>query len=160
VAGVVLVSQHSSFASTDAASKPDPAPSFTLASRSGPAVALDSLRSQVVLVDFWASWCVPCRQSFPWMNALQERYGARGLRVVAINLDKERALADKFLAAHPATFTVAFDPSGKTAEAYRVAAMPSSFLISRDGKILVRHAGFDPKKTSELENAIAKACAP
>jgi len=136
------------------------APSFALPDRLGKTVTLDSLAGKVVLLDFWASWCVPCRQSFPWMNALREKYGAKGLAVVAINLDKDRAAADAFLVKNPAAFTVAFDASGKTAEAYRVAAMPSTYVIAKDGTILVRHTGFDPKKTSEVETAIEGALKP
>ena len=136
------------------------APRFTLPGRSSEPVALDSLAGRVVLVDFWASWCVPCRQSFPWMNALREKYGAKGLSIVAINLDKDRAAAEAFLGKNPAAFTLAFDASGKTAEAYRVEAMPSTFVVGRDGTLLVRHAGFDAKKTGEIEAAIEGALAP
>ncbi len=134
-----------------------PAPSFNLPARRG-TVSLDSLRGKVVLVDFWASWCEPCQRSFPWLCALQERYAAKGLAVVAINLDKDRAAADAFLQKHPAPFCIAFDPSGKTAEAFKVAAMPSSYIISPAGAILYSHAGFDPKRTDAIETLIKEAC--
>lgn len=135
------------------------APRFALPTRDG-TVALDSLRGRVVLVDFWASWCEPCKRSFPWMASLHERYGAKGLTIVAINLDKSRDAADDFVARHPAPFTVAFDPAGTTAGAYKVAAMPTSFLIGRNGEILMTHAGFDPRKATKVEEQIEKACAP
>ncbi len=134
------------------------APSFTLPARAG-SVSLDSLRGSVIYLDFWASWCGPCRASFAWMRSLEARYAARGLRVVAVNLDKQRDLADAFLVEHNAPFTVAFDPAGKTARAYRVAAMPTSFLIGRDGRILVRHAGFDAAHVAGLEQQIEEALA-
>ena len=133
------------------------APAFALPGRSG-AVALDSLKGRVVLVDFWASWCGPCRQSFPWMAAVQESLGPRGLRVVAVNLDKERSLADAFLAKYPAPFEVAFDPGGATAERYGVRAMPTSVLVGRDGKVLLVHAGFDPRTAGAYEHSIEEAC--
>ena len=136
------------------------APSFSLPGRGSDPVALDSLDAKVVLVDFWASWCVPCRASFSWMNAMREKYGAKGLAIVAVNLDKDRADADAFLTQHPASFLVAFDPKGKTAEAYHVSAMPSSYLVTPNGAFVLRHQGFDPKKTAELETAIARACTP
>ena len=117
-------------------------------------MSLDSMRGKVVLVDFWASWCVPCRQSFPWMSHLHETYSSKGLVIVAINLDKNRELADRFLAEFSPPFTVAFDPSGKSAEAFEVVAMPSSYIVSRSGTILSAHAGFDLKKTGEIENLI------
>lgn len=133
------------------------APAFTLPGPTG-TVSLDSLRGRVVYVDFWASWCDPCRRSFPWLNTLRERYADRGLTIVAINLDKERSAADAFLERFPASFLVAFDPAGKTAEAYRVSAMPSSFLIGPTGTLLSSHAGFDPRKTGAIEALIQQAC--
>jgi len=139
------------------APKPAPvAPAFTLPGLKGD-VTLESLRGKAVLVDFWASWCGPCRQSFPWMNDLQRKYGDKGLAIVAVNLDKDREFASSFLAEVPASFTVAFDPAGKTAESYKVKAMPTTFLISPDGKLLVTHTGFDAKHASEFEAQIAEA---
>jgi thiol-disulfide isomerase/thioredoxin len=134
-----------------------PAPRFTLPTRGG-TVSLDSLRGKVVLVDFWASWCGPCRKSFPWLKSLHERYAAKGFEVLAINLDKERDQADAFLDQYPAPFLVAFDPAAKTAEAFHVAAMPSSFLVGPTGTILYTHVGFDPGKTGAIEARIQEAC--
>jgi thiol-disulfide isomerase/thioredoxin len=134
-------------------------PRFTLPTRSG-TVSLDSLRGHVVLVDFWTSWCEPCRQSFPWMKTMHDRYAAKGLAIVAVNLDKDRAAAEAFLLKFSAPFTIAFDPSGKTAEDFQVKAMPTSFLIGPTGKLLYSHAGFDPKKTGSLETLIQEACTP
>src|SRR5690242_15795217 len=92
-------------ASVSAASpSPRLAPSFTLPARAG-SVSLDSLRGKVVLVDFWASWCAPCRGSFPWLSRMHDRYGADGFAVVAVDLDKDRAAADRFLEEFPAPFT-------------------------------------------------------
>jgi cytochrome c biogenesis protein CcmG/thiol:disulfide interchange protein DsbE len=139
------------------ASKNPPAPDFSLPAVSGSA-SLDSLRGRVVVVDFWASWCGPCHESFPWLAGLQKRYRDRGLTVVAINLDKERDKAEEFLARFQVPFTVAFDPAGKTAEAYGVSAMPFSFVIDRSGDIVFAHAGFDARKTEPLEDAVKEAC--
>jgi len=132
---------------------PRPAPAFTLPTLAG-TVSLDSLRGRPVYVDFWASWCGPCRKSFPWMNDLQKRFGPRGLVVVAINLDKDRRPAEAFLREMSPAFTVAFDPAGRTAEAYGVPAMPSSFLVDAAGRIVATHAGFDSRKTAEIETRI------
>lgn len=140
------------------AKEPIAAPAFNLPARTG-SVALDSLRGQVVLVDFWASWCGPCRKSFPWLASLHERMKDHGLTIVAINLDKSREDADEFLKTFPAPFTVAFDPGGKVAEAFKVKAMPSSLVISKTGKILFSHAGFEPKDTAAIERMIQEACA-
>ncbi len=135
------------------------APAFKLATTDG-SVTLQSLRGRVVLIDFWASWCGPCRRSFPWLTDVHQRYAGRGLTVLAINLDKRRELADQFLQEFKPPFQVAFDPSGSTAEAFRVSGMPSSFLIGPDGSILYSHAGFDPQKTGPLETLIQGACPP
>jgi cytochrome c biogenesis protein CcmG/thiol:disulfide interchange protein DsbE len=132
---------------------PPVAASFELPTRDG-TVALDSLRSKVVLVDFWASWCGPCRQSFPWLSAMSERYGENGLVVVAINLDKDRDLAQAFLRQFSPPFIVAFDPEGKTAEAFNVTTMPSSFLVSRSGRLVYSHAGFDLRNADTIEKQI------
>ena len=135
---------------------------FTLPARTGE-VRLAELRGKVVYVDFWASWCGPCRSSFPWMAQLAERYQGRGFEVVAVNLDKDRTLAEAFLAEHlaktPEGFAVAFDPAGRTAGSYQVAAMPTSFVIGRDGRVLLRHAGFDARRTDDVVKRIEEALA-
>jgi peroxiredoxin len=92
------------------------------------------------------------------MTAMHEKYATKGLTIVAINLDKERKSADAFLDQHPAPFVIAFDPSGKTAKAFKVWGMPSSFLVGADGTILFSRAGFDPKKTGDIEHLIQEAC--
>ena len=114
------------------------------------------LKGKIVYLDFWASWCGPCRQSFPWMNELQRELGARGLVVVAVNVDHERADANRFLASYPAEFRVLFDPEGKLAERYKVGGMPTSFLIGRDGKIVSTHAGFKQKDADALAAAVRR----
>ena len=114
------------------------------------------LKGKIVYLDFWASWCGPCRQSFPWMNELQRELGARGLVVVAVNVDHERADANRFLASYPAEFRVLFDPEGKLAERYKVGGMPTSFLIGRDGKIVSTHAGFKQKDADALAATVRR----
>jgi cytochrome c biogenesis protein CcmG/thiol:disulfide interchange protein DsbE len=133
------------------------APGFSLPAREGTAT-LDSLRGRVVLIDFWASWCAPCRRSFPWLKSLHERYSSKGLTIVAINLDKDREAASAFLEQFPVPFVVAFDPSGKTAEAFDVQAMPSSYVVGPTGTVLYSHAGFDPRKNGTIEKLIQEAC--
>jgi thiol-disulfide isomerase/thioredoxin len=105
---------------------------------------LSAYRGKVVYVDFWASWCAPCKQSFPWMQTMKDTYERQGLIVIAINLDRDRADADKFLDRFRPTFEVRFDPAGKLAESYKVQVMPSSVLIDRRGVARFTHAGFRP----------------
>jgi thiol-disulfide isomerase/thioredoxin len=135
------------------AADPLPAPPLILPSEHGQ-MDLATLKGRVVYLDFWASWCGPCRKSFPWMSDMQARYGSQGLTIVAVNLDQDHALAAKFLAAYPPGFTVAFDPKGATAERYDVKGMPSSYLIDRAGRIQARHIGFREQDAAALEQEI------
>jgi cytochrome c biogenesis protein CcmG/thiol:disulfide interchange protein DsbE len=105
---------------------------------------LAPLRGRVVYLDFWASWCGPCRQSFPWMETMKSTYEAQGLEIVAVNLDRDRADADKFLNQLHPTFDVRFDPKGELAEFYKLRGMPSSVLIDRHGTARFTHVGFRP----------------
>lgn len=132
------------------------APEFELPTGSGK-INLAGFKGKVVYLDFWASWCAPCRKSFPWMNEMERRYDSDGLVVVAVNLDKERDLAEQFLHDVPARFTVAYDPEGKVAERYGVQGMPSSILIGRDGKVIGTHLGFRTDDISELEKTLKTA---
>jgi cytochrome c biogenesis protein CcmG, thiol:disulfide interchange protein DsbE len=123
------------------------------------AVSLAGLKGKVVYVDFWASWCGPCKQSFPFMNELQSKYRAEGFEIVAVNLDAKRDDADKFLAEVPARFTVAFDAKGESAKRFDVKGMPSSYLIGRDGKVVALHKGFKDEDRKALDAGIAQALA-
>ena len=114
-------------------------------------LSLKNYQGQVVYLDFWASWCGPCRKSFPWMNEMQARYGKQGLIIIAVNVDKDQSLAKQFLKKHPAEFTIAFDPDGLAAKQFKVKGMPSSYLIDRDGHILSSHIGFTQKVSSIME---------
>ena len=126
------------------------APAFQLPTDTN-TVSLSSLKGKVVYLDFWASWCTPCRQSFPWMNEMQSKYKDKGLVVVAVNLDKSKDLADEFLKQFHYSFTVAFDPEGHSAEHYKVMGMPSSYLIDRNGQLKMSHIGFRESDTDKLE---------
>ena len=132
-----------------------PAPAFSLPSAKGEPVALDKLRGKIVYVDFWASWCGPCRRSFPWMNEMQQKYGSKGFVVVGVNVDKKRTDADRFLAQNPANFTIAFDEAGTTPSAYAVKGMPSSYLIDGTGKIVYVERGFLDENKAQIEQRIA-----
>ena len=127
--------------------------------RAAPPAALAPIEGKVIWVDFWASWCVPCRRSFPWLNSMHEKYGPQGLQIIAVNLDKDRALADGFLEEVPAKFALRFDPGGDLAKQYQVQTMPSSFLIDPDGNVLAQHFGFRTADAPEYENGIKNALA-
>ncbi len=132
------------------------APIFNLEGMSV-SVNLPDLRGKVVYLDFWASWCGPCKESFPWMEQLQGKFAQQGLRVVAVNVDKRREDALKFLQNREPQITVVWDAQGITPKAYAVKAMPTSVLISRDGKVLAVHRGFRPEDTAALERQVQLA---
>lgn len=134
----------------------DMPPAFNLTGRVG-AVKLSDYAGKTVYLDFWASWCGPCKQSFPWMSDMQARYAAQGLRVVAINVDQRAEDAQAFLRKTPAHFDLAFDPTGQTPKAYAIKAMPTSVLIGPDGKVLSVHSGFKDNDRSALEQNIRQA---
>lgn len=134
------------------------APALELSGVGAP-VSLAKLQGKVVFVDFWASWCGPCKQSFPWLNEMQAKYGAKGLQIVGVNVDTKRADADKFLTEIPANFRVAFDAQGDSPKRYQIKGMPSSVLVGPDGKVIKVHSGFRAEERKELEAAIVAALA-
>ena len=123
-------------------------------------IKLDSLKGKVIYLDFWASWCAPCKKSFPWLNEIQTKYEKQGFKVIAVNLDKDQELAKRFLKHHPAKFLIGYDPEGKIAIQLKVQGMPSSFLIDRKGNIVSSHVGFKEKNIksleAEIENLLSK----
>ena len=130
-------------------------PSFALPElKTGRTVSLDGLRGRVVYVDFWASWCGPCRKSLPLYEKMQQELPADDFSVVAINLDENREDAEQFLARHPVSYTVLLDPAGKTAEEWRIKAMPSSFLLDAECRIVRSWAGFKHGHLEEIRDEI------
>lgn len=112
---------------------------------------LAAYSGKVVVLDFWASWCIPCRRSFPWMNSMMERYGRDGLVIIGVNMDKDPAEADAFLKEYPPKFRILNDPGGELAQEYDVIAMPSSYVFDRNGRQVTRHLGFRVKRQDEYE---------
>lgn len=132
-----------------------PAPVCNLTALDGvPVDSLQALKGEVVYVDFWASWCPPCIQSFPFLTGLQQEYGERGLRVVGVNLDEKVADAEKFLSDYPAGFSIVADRSKQCAKDFDVIAMPSSYLIDREGMVRYIHRGFRPGETKALRQIV------
>ncbi|MCG7940382.1 MAG: redoxin domain-containing protein [Candidatus Thiodiazotropha lotti] len=118
---------------------------------------LEQYRGRVVLLDFWASWCGPCREAFPWLNEMHRKYHGVGLEIIGINLDEARREAEQFLTNTPAEFTIYFDPKGVLAKRYDLQGMPASYLIGMDGRLLVEHTGFFRSQAAEREAEIRQA---
>jgi thiol-disulfide isomerase/thioredoxin len=113
-------------------------------------VSVAPFKGQVVYLDFWASWCTPCKASFPFMNELHQQHGGKGLVVLAVNVDEQRTAAERFLAQTPAKFRIAYDPKGATPEQFQVKAMPTAVLIDRTGAVRHVHAGFRERDKDAL----------
>jgi cytochrome c biogenesis protein CcmG, thiol:disulfide interchange protein DsbE len=140
-----------------AAQAGDRAADFTLKDMQGKTVKLSSLRGKVVVLDFWASWCVPCKKELPALDSLARRYAAtkKDVVVVTVNIDKDRAKAQRFLAsAKVVSLRCALDPDGGVASRYDLPAMPTSFVIDKNGIVRHVHAGFTPGDEAKLAREI------
>jgi thiol-disulfide isomerase/thioredoxin len=132
-----------------------PAPSFTLPSlQQDKPTNFKQFAGKVVYLDFWASWCVPCRTSFPLLNKLYEKLKTQGFEVVAVNLDEDKAKADKFVEEFKVNFTVLRDAKGESADQYVVESMPTSFIIDQHGVVQQIHHGFTSTDIDDLETKI------
>ena len=127
---------------------------FGAAHAASPTLNLDAYKGKVVYVDFWASWCGPCKQSFPWMKAMHEKYSKDGLVILAINVDQEKPKADAFLKEFTPAFPVIFDSTGTLASQFKVQTMPSSYMLDRNGKPRFKHLGFHDAKRDVYEKEI------
>jgi thiol-disulfide isomerase/thioredoxin len=131
-----------------------PAALATTASASADSLDLSAYRGKVVYLDFWASWCGPCKASFPWLEELQKKYGPQGFVVLAVNLDRRREMAERFLSTNPVDFKILYDPQGKLATKLQVKVMPTSFIYDRNGVLRETHTGFQKGKTAPIEQSL------
>jgi thiol-disulfide isomerase/thioredoxin len=149
VTAVALALSHGALA-LDAG---QPVPNCPMKTWEGAALDLAQHRGKVVYLDFWASWCVPCAQSFPLMNKLHKELGPKGLEIIAVNLDENEADAKDFLAKHPADFMLGRD-SGECANVYGVQGMPFTYLVDREGRISHVHRGFSSDEEGDIRARI------
>ena len=118
---------------------------------------LAEYEGNVVILDFWASWCEPCRDSFPWLNAMHDKYADQGLVIVGVNLDADLEAAAGFLTEFPPRFTIYYDTRKRLAREFDVVSLPSSYVIGRDGRVLKKHQGFQVKKQGDYEAVLRQA---
>jgi thiol-disulfide isomerase/thioredoxin len=128
----------------DATDGSPPAPEFKLANRAGGELSLSGLKGQVVMINFWASWCGPCRKEFPALDQIYSKYKPMGFQMVAINVESEKADAERFLGQTPVSFPILFDPDNKVSGNYGVSAMPTTFLVDRQGRLRWQHRAYKP----------------
>lgn len=131
-------------------------PNISITSAEGSTVPLMQYQGKIVYLDFWATWCAACQRSLPWMQELQEQYGDAGFQIVAVNVDEDQEEAIKFLGGSYGKLVVGYDPSGSTPEQFGVTAMPSSFLIGRDGKLVSLHSGINENQMREIGEEIQR----
>ena len=130
------------------------APDFTLDSRAGTPLSLAQYKGQVVMLNFWASWCVPCKQEMPLLETLQKTYGKRGFTLIGVNVEPDSKAANAVLEKIPVSFPVVYDTESKVSKAYDVSGMPSSVFIDRKGQVRMLHRGYKPGDENEYMNEI------
>jgi len=131
-----------------------PAPEFTLTDHNGTAVSLSDLRGQVVMINFWASWCGPCREEMPLLQQIHERYESLGFTLLGINVEQNSATAEAWLRERPVSFPILYDPENGVSKLYDVVAMPSTVLVDRQGNVRYLHHGYQPGYENEYQDQI------
>jgi peroxiredoxin len=130
------------------------APDFTLPSREGGELRLSDFRGQVVMLNFWATWCGPCRQEMPLLQQLQSKFEPLGFTLIGINVEQDRAAADQWLAKSPVSFPILFDQKNQVAASFGVEGMPSSVFVDRAGNVRHVHRGFKPGDEARYADTI------
>ncbi len=131
-----------------------PAPDFTLKSRSGENLKLSEFRGEVVLINFWASWCGPCRQEMPLLDQLYQRYNPIGFTILGINVEEDPGQAMKLLKDVPVSFPILFDTENSVSKLYQLTGMPSTMIVDRDGNIRFQHFAYLPGYEKKYEEQI------
>jgi peroxiredoxin len=131
-----------------------PAPAFQLNSNAGKPLALADFRGQIVLLNFWASWCGPCRQEMPILEQLNRQYHGKGVTLLGVNVEPDSAAAVAWLKATPVTFPILFDTDSKVSKLYEVAGMPNTVIIDRKGLVRYIHRGYAAGAENDYLNQI------
>jgi len=131
-----------------------PAPAFTLAARDGGKLSLADLKGQVVMINFWATWCGPCRQEMPLLAQLHDQYEPLGFTMLGVNVEPDSAAAVAWLKGVPVTFPILFDTDSAVAGSFGVEGMPSSVLVDRNGQVRYIHRGYKPGDEAKYADMI------
>jgi len=151
---LILLLSSVLLAGITARADPGVAPDFALQSRDGGTVSLAQLRGQVVMINFWATWCGPCREEMPHLEALHQRYAALGFTLLGVNVEENSEDAKEWLEETPVSFSILFDPENYVSELYDVVAMPSTVLVDRQGNLRFSHHGYQPGYENEYQTQI------
>jgi thiol-disulfide isomerase/thioredoxin len=131
-----------------------PAADFSLRSRSGAAVSLGALKGQVVLINFWATWCGPCRKEMPLLEQIQKKYAPLGFTMLGVNVEEDTRQMEAFLKDVPVTFPILLDPANGVSKLYDVSAMPSTVIVDRKGNVRFIHQGYKPGDEGKYQDMI------
>jgi peroxiredoxin len=131
-----------------------PAPQFTLGARSGQSVSLAQFKGQVVMLNFWASWCGPCRQEMPLLESIYKKYNRLGFTLIGVNVEPDSNAANDWLKQTPVSFPILYDKESRVSKMYDVAGMPSTVIIDRAGKVRMLHRGYKPGDENEYLDSI------
>jgi thiol-disulfide isomerase/thioredoxin len=138
-----------------ASSAPQPAPDFELGQRGGGTANLSQFKGQVVMINFWATWCGPCRQEMPLLESIHKKYKPMGFTMIGVNVEPDPKAAEQWLAKQPpVSFPILFDTESKVSKLYKVTGMPNSVIIDRKGNVRMLHRGYKPGDENEYLNQI------
>src|SRR5690625_1073684 len=132
----------------------EPAPDFTLKSNTGENLRLAEQRGKVVMINFWASWCAPCRQEMPFLDELYQRYERAGFTLFGVNVEQDNSAAQRFLEEIEVSFPILFDPTSDVSRAYQVSAMPTTVMVDRDGQVRYVNRGYRPGDEEKYQEQI------
>jgi peroxiredoxin len=130
------------------------APQFTLNAKGGRDVSLAQYKGQVVMINFWASWCGPCRQEMPLLESIYQKYNRMGFTMLGVNVEPDSKAADEWLKQTPVSFPILYDRDSKVSKLYNVAGMPSTVIIDRHGNLRKLHRGYQPGDENEYLDSI------
>jgi peroxiredoxin len=133
-----------------------PAPQFSLAARGGKTINLAQYKGQVVMINFWATWCGPCRQEMPLLESIYKQYHKAGFTLLGVNVEPDAKPAEDYLKAIPVSFPILFDTKSEVSKMYEVSGMPSTIIVDRKGNVRVIHHGYKPGDENEYQDSIRK----
>jgi thiol-disulfide isomerase/thioredoxin len=156
VAGILILALlfFGSFPMTAGSEASGPAPNFTLTDRDGKSVSLEELRGQVVMINFWASWCGPCREEMPLLEQIHQRYEPLGFTLLGVNVEENSGDAEAWLKDRPVSFPILFDPGNGVSKLYDVVAMPSTVLVDRQGNVRFLHHGYQAGYEDQYQDQV------
>ncbi len=134
----------------------NPAPQFSLMSRAGKTVSLAQYKGQVVMINFWATWCGPCRQEMPLLESIYKQYHKAGFTLLGVNVEPDSGPVESWLKAMPVSFPILFDTKSDVSRLYAVSGMPSTIIVDRKGNVRLIHHGYKPGDENEYQDSIRK----